>query len=140
MLVNPKTNDDSYAKQLVQMFGDYMQNPEPGILIVPLNYNHCLIGVKEKYPKFNDRDLGPYGVCDSVENFKEVYASLLTDPRSFCVLFTPMRRSEQSPDGGWRWHKWGSYIGKMDPQCEYLYNEPLIEEVFVFSILELEPS
>lgn len=30
--------------------------------------------------------------------------------------------------GGWRWHKWGTYIGTLDPQCEYLDDEDFGED------------
>ena len=38
---------------------------------------------------------------------------------------------------GWRWHKWGPYIGTQDPQCEYLADEPEIKEVFVYRFIQL---
>lgn len=58
----------------------------------------------------------------------------MADPRLLGVFFTPMVRAEQSPEGGWRWHKWGEYIGDHTPTAEYLYDEPEIERVYVVSI------
>jgi hypothetical protein len=45
-------------------------------------------------------------------------------------------KANQSHEGGWRWHKWGEYIGKYEPQYEYLYDEPEIEKVYVYHIYE----
>lgn len=49
-------------------------------------------------------------------------------------VLTRLLKSEESSDGGWRWHKWGEYIGTHKPQCEYLHDEPEIEEVWVFDV------
>ena len=29
----------------------------------------------------------------------------------------------QPEDGGWRWHKWGPYIGVKEPHAEYIFDE-----------------
>ena len=89
----------------------------------------------EQYP-----DLGRhscYGVCDDVDNLIAVMGDVLNDTaRQFVVTMTPVRRDAQESDGGWRWHTWGEYIGKQAPQCEYLHDEPNIEQVFCFHIYE----
>mgnify|MGYP000101825354 CR=1 FL=1 len=59
-----------------------------------------------------------------------------THPVPVFVSFVRIRRDEQSSSGGWRWHKWGKYIGKQKPQCEYIYDEPEIEEVYTFSVYQ----
>jgi len=76
-----------------------------------------------------------YGVCDSPEQLLNMY-DFEADPRTFFIKLTEMRKSEQSSWGGWRWHKWGDYIGKQEPTTEYLYDEPLIDNVFVFHIYQ----
>jgi hypothetical protein len=81
-----------------------------------------------------------YGVCDDVVNFLEHYAWIESDPRYFIVSFAPMLKSEQPPDGGWRWHKWGEYIGHYNPTHEYLYDEPDIERVECYHIFEIKPQ
>lgn len=80
--------------------------------------------------------LGSFGVCDTPEQLLSMY-DFDADPRRFFITFTEMRKDEQSDWGGWRWHKWGEYLGTQDPQCEYLYDEPVIESVYVFHIYEL---
>lgn len=79
-----------------------------------------------------------YGVCDSVEQWKEHYKHLIENPKvkSF-VAFTEIRKDEQPSDGGWRWHKWGRYIGNHKPQYEYLYDEKDVESVLVYHVYVL---
>lgn len=94
----------------------------------------------EDYPEFGSIDdeeyRGPYGVCDSAAQLLEKYPELEAPGRSFVVTLKEVKKSEQSSDGGWRWHKWGEYIGTQGPTREYLYDEPLIESVFVYHIYE----
>lgn len=77
-----------------------------------------------------------YGVCDSVEQLLAHFPELEAPGREFVVTITEVRKENQSPDGGWRWHKWGPYIGTHEPQCEYLYDEKGIEAVLVYHIYE----
>lgn len=78
-----------------------------------------------------------YGVCDYPEQLIERASSLETDPvRKFVVTFTRVTKASQPSDGGWRWHKWGPYIGDKKPTMEYLYDEPEIDEIFAFHIYE----
>lgn len=94
----------------------------------------------EHYPEFtstgHDTYRGCYGVCDNVEQLLAHYPELEMSERKFVVTMTSVKKSEQPGDGGWRWHKWGEYIGTQDPQYEYLYDEKNIEEVFCFHIYE----
>lgn len=80
--------------------------------------------------------LNSYGVVDSPEQLLEMY-DFHADPRKFFICLTPMFKGEQPSDGGWRWHKWGPYIGIHTPTCEYLYDEPEIDVVWVYHIRQL---
>lgn len=98
--------------------------------------------IENLYPEGDDRNedcgyRGSYGVCDNVEQLLVHYPELeASTERKFVVCVTPIIRANQPTDGGWRWHKWGSYIGIQKPQHEYLYDEMNIEQVFVFHIYE----
>lgn len=81
-----------------------------------------------------------YGVCDSVRQVLDKVKPLYDPKREFVVLFTPVMRHNQSSEGGWRWHKWGEYIGNKDSQCEYLYDEPNIDGVLIYHIYERKQS
>lgn len=88
---------------------------------------------REKPMTFLDFD--EYGVCDTPEQAVE-RLKLRERPEKFFVSFVRIRRADQPSDGGWRWHKWGEYIGDREPQHEYLYHEPDIEEVYTFHVYE----
>ncbi len=70
----------------------------------------------EQYP---DLSCGSYGVCD---HYGQIFAKMpeLLDSQERAFI-----------------HKWGGYIGKHKPQCEYIYDEPEIEKVYVYHIYEL---
>ena len=89
------------------------------------------------YNEYPDLTIGPYGVCDSVEQLLKACPELEADKdRRFVITVTPVTRAQQPDSGGWRWHKWGDYIGTQNPQHEYLYDEKHIEEVLVYHIYE----
>ena len=96
---------------------------------------------KNEYFDFQNEDeyLGAYGVCDTIDQVKEKYSKWLNDPKlKFCISFTKVTKAEQPADGGWRWHKWGEYIGTKEPQYEYLYDEgDDIHEVYCYHIYQL---
>lgn len=78
------------------------------------------------------------GVADNLDQVKAHFREFIDDPvRQYVVSLVRMRKAEQPEHGGWRWHKWGEYIGTQQPMCEYLYDEPVIEEVCVFDIYEV---
>lgn len=92
----------------------------------------------ENFPDLGDKD--SFGVCDSPEQFLQtpVGEFVVSSSRKFVVSFVKITKASQEPEGGWRWHKWGPYIGVQDgPTCEYLYDEPEIEEVWTYSVYEL---
>ena len=57
----------------------------------------------------------------------------------FILLLTPIiNNHDKSLWGGWRWHKWGEYIGKHIPQYEYLDHEYGIDYVLVWKLCLVE--
>ena len=94
----------------------------------------------EHYPNLGK--YGSYGVCDGAENLLETIPMLETSAREFVVTLTKVQRDESNKGkgGGWRWHKWGEYIGKHEPTTEYLDDEPLIESVYCYHIYERTPA
>lgn len=80
-----------------------------------------------------------YGVADSALNIFEKHSELsVFDDRNFVVFMTEIRVVDQPFEGGWRWHKWGEYIGEHTPQHEYLAYEKGIDSVFVYRIVWLK--
>ena len=90
-----------------------------------------------KDPEFLTNDVAwYYGVCDGIDNLLEVIPELLSSDREFIVLLHGITRSSQPRYEGWRWHKWGDYIGTQTPTTEYIYDEPGIELVYCYHIYE----
>lgn len=80
-----------------------------------------------------------FGVCDNYSQILEKYAYLLNNPdKNYVIGLSTVKRENQSPDGGWRWHKWGEYIGNQNPQHEYLYDDTHIDVVYCFHIYEID--
>lgn len=76
-----------------------------------------------------------HGVADSAEQVYAHYKFLEDDSEQYFVSLTPIAKNHQPEDGGWRWHKWGPYIGNQKRSgCEYLYDEPDIDLVFVYHV------
>lgn len=145
--------DDPISKMIAEVNGNSPEiiQVKPGVFITGgFNFdNH--IDYPFKFSTFEDftdfkmnypADIGinSYGVCDNVDQIFE-QSIIESDPdRYFIVALTEVRKENQSPDGGWRWHKWGPYIGVHEPTMEYLYDEPDIESVFVYHIYEWTPA
>lgn len=115
-------------------------------------YNHPLIRKIEKeiHDKYKDQNLMKafteirdvteeyqsfYGICDNLEQVLEKYKDKVKDPnKNYIVTLTPVLRSEQPSDYGWRFHKWGEYIGTHDIVYEYLYDQADIDLVYVYHL------
>ena len=86
-------------------------------------------------------DFAPYGVCDDYQQILDQCSEIEAEPdREFFIRLTPVRREDQERQGGWRWHKWGEYIGTHKPEHEYLYDEKGIDIVYCFHIFERKQS
>jgi hypothetical protein len=80
-----------------------------------------------------------YGVADNIEQVVELYNKNEDGwfKGNHVIFCTKILKDPDYPGSGWRWHKWGPYIGTKDPQCEYLNDEPEIDEVVVFNIYKV---
>lgn len=117
-------------------FGNTLE--DNGLLVERYPFHPILDSHEEYLIPMNDQTIPwDYGVCDSPEQLIEQFPIIESDPRSLIVTFSPLLKSNQPSSGGWRWHKWGPYIGTQEPQCEYLYDEPLIDKVYCYYILEV---
>lgn len=81
-----------------------------------------------------------YGTCDSFDQVWEAYPDLLTDPRTFILRVCKVHKDKQSPQGGWRWWKNGVYLGNKSEGYEYLYDEPNIDFIWKFHIVQLKTN
>ena len=76
-----------------------------------------------------------YGVVDNATQILEN----IEIPDNAVVLMMPVFKEDQG-DYGWRWHKWGSYYGIQNCQCEYLADEKETEMIYTFSVITLKPK
>ena len=113
-----------------------------GLYLGPLNHDALLPSniyksYTHKYP--DELEYKFYGVCDSPDQFMTSLGKVIQKlQQKFAVVFTIIRKIDQSSSGGWRWHKWGEYIGEKKPECEYLYDEDdSISEVYIYHIYEI---
>jgi hypothetical protein len=146
MLVDIKTTlEDDRMRTILTAIGggdpDATRLAQGLYQITHFSFDHICPGIIENYPELDNVDgfFNAYGVCDSPDQFMTVFGLALTEsPRRFCVAFTEICKADQSPHGGWRWHKWGPYIGKQEPMTEYLADEPQIERVFTYHVYEVK--
>lgn len=75
-----------------------------------------------------------YGLADNVEQVLEHYKHLKDSQEQFVIFMTPMYRKDQSEWGGFRFHKWGEYIGTHDLNYEYLYDQTDIDVIYVYHV------
>lgn len=142
MLITPKFVEfTGEARQhYLAIFGgeDGPKLIEKGIYESPsFNNRYFLDGVYEEY--FDISGLGypnSYGVCDDYSQILNQFPVILNSEREFVIFVTPLLKSEEPETGGWRWHKWGEYIGNQNPVMEYLADEPNIDKVYVFHVFE----
>lgn len=74
-----------------------------------------------------NRPIVGYGVADNasqvIKYFKKLEKEYEIDLGNCVIALRPIIKKSQPKDGGWRWHKWGKYIGVKNPQYEYIYDE-----------------
>lgn len=94
----------------------------------------------DRYKIFHNYEKITYGVADNIDQIKEYYKEEIADAnKKYVISLTPVwqEKENKGKGGGWRWHKWGEYIGKLNPQCEYLYDEEFgetFEYVLTFTL------
>lgn len=123
-----KTNGNNFA----------IHEIDEGVYVRPdFGSSNCFPGY-DNYPELSKDGVyfGKYGVCDNYKQIIDKCQELNNPERTFIICLTPVRKENQSPDGGWRWHKWGDYIGDKKPKCEYLYDEPEIDLIYCYHIYE----
>lgn len=111
------------------------------ILVQDFNFNHVIEmfseweeDVSKSYScvMYNENYYSTYGVADNLQQVLDYGKCFIESNDKYFLVLVPVIRLNQPKEGGWRWHKWGDYIGKYDRRCEYLYDEEGIEIVYVF--------
>jgi hypothetical protein len=102
--------------------------------------------IVDDWPAFDPLDgehdmtwFSSYGVVD---HWTQLPLDLLEkDKRNLLVFLGRHVKVDQPAEGGWRWHKWGPYLGVFQEQVrenEYLYDTPDVVEVWSYQIVEIK--
>lgn len=91
-------------------------------------------GFKNEVQNNKEERLSWYGVADNEQQIYEYYEDLKDSKRKFVISISPVCKRY---DGGWRWHKWGRYIGTQKRTAEYLRDEEDIDLVYCFHLYEI---
>lgn len=79
------------------------------------------------------KSLSSYGVADSLDQVKDKYKALISNPNmKTCLTFHTVLKEDQPEEYGFRFHKNGTYIGDVELTQEYLHDEPLVDSVICF--------
>lgn len=149
MLTDLPTNWRQSADPLMAMLGQIGGKAMPtsperiaqGVYLTHLNFgNEIKMLLKGRDPWGQSYGIdGPdtFGVCDNYHQILGRWPEIETMERKLLIGLAPIVRADQPESGGWRWHKWGEYIGNYKPQHEYLYDET-IDVVYPFHVYELD--
>ena len=146
MLVDPKLKDpDGFMAELLSVVTDGDIAPESiATGVIKINHFSLDMFLAEPFEDYYEEEFGygdpfkPYGVCDYWEQIIAQWPDLALSPTRYAISITEVRKADQlEHSGGWRWEKWGQYIGTKNPQCEYLYDEPEIDSVLVYHVYRL---
>jgi len=145
--------EEEFKKDLKLMGEWKLQKIKTGFFHAGLN-PHIILkdSIKDEWPVFGNYPNGEaltiqtevdtwfncYGVCDSPEQFIGRFEEKLqNDPRKLFVTFFKIEKKKQPKQDGWRWHKWGPYIGDKNPQHEHIFDEDeSILEVHCYHVRE----
>jgi hypothetical protein len=131
-------NDEYFYPTCIQLqAGIYLTASFNSSLTKSAGYDeYPLLGEIKKFGNLSFGSINAYGVCDDVGNLLESIPELITSTNQFVVLLTEINRDSEPDVGGWRWHKWGPYVGNKTPMCEYIKDEPLIDRVYCYHVYE----
>lgn len=88
---------------------------------------------RRNWPGWSD-----YGVCDEPSQVLARYPHIVDDDVPRAITVVEIRREDQPSTGGWRYHKWGSYIGRQRPRAEYLHDDEHIDAVWTYHVYRVE--
>lgn len=115
---------------------EWFKSPEPGIYVSRVGGAFVGRNIWNECPVLSN-DIWNYGVCDNYQQLLDKCPEIVnSNERQFIVTLFQVDRDDQDEEGGWRWHKWGDYIGDETPTCEYLYDEPDIDRVYCYQVYE----
>lgn len=101
-----------------------------------------MIGFSGKQSEFEGRKMWrndlAYGLCDNAEQVIKKYPEIVESEKPYVIILRPFFREYEPAEQGFRYHKWGEYIGTQELRNEYLYDDEHVEYVCAFTIYEIE--
>ena len=99
-------------------------------------HSHSYARKHKAFNVLSDENNWYYGVADNIEQIIDFYnkneGSIFSGNHVISTF-----EIHKSSECGWRWKKWGPYIGTKNPTHEYLADEPDIDKVVCFSIYKV---
>lgn len=78
-----------------------------------------------------------YGLCDNATQVINKYNESVKGDKTYMIVLTPIFKADQPQDYGFRFHKWGEYIGVQNIEgYEYIYDSD-IDMIYVYSVYEI---
>lgn len=104
--------------------------------------DYCGLEVEEYHSFFNKNDINSsirenFGVADNIEQILEHYPELLKSEDNFIVIFSDVYRKYQPESYGFRYEKFGEYIGTQNIQHEFIYDDKHIDKVIIYEIFKI---
>ena len=122
-------NLESRFSQFDKSTGQFYSKTEMNEVYDHLHDDYQHLSTGKAFPQFSNL-IGSYGVSDNVEQVLERYKAVVDNPDvQIIISFAPVNKEDQPKNGGWRWHKWGEYIGTHEPKHDYHDDEDRIEAV-----------
>lgn len=162
MLVNLTVNKESekyfldYTKKYIEEYdckniilelanpNHEMWRPMTGVYEGPYSDPNFIYWLYDEFVNKNQPMFEDYGIADNLEQVIGYYKDQYIDvPEKYFLFFTKIYQNKDNAGnwGGWRWHKWGPYIGKLNPKHEYLDDEEFGEDfqgyVIVYSFYKV---
>lgn len=100
----------------------------------------------DRYKIFPNHEKATYGVADDIQQIKDYYKEEIeSKDKKYCLALTPVwqEKENKGKGGGWRWHKWGEYIGNLNPRYEYLDDEDFGDDfryVITFTLYKIKQT
>ena len=144
--LNKCNNDTKFVNNYIKCYSRYNVSKVKVGIYIPTYFKNNFLNIHMSFTNeqcidsdFEFRTGDNYGVCDSPIQFLEVWdEELRSIKEKVFVCLLPVRKKDQSDWGGWRWYKWGEYIGIQTPTTEYLYDEEDIDLVYTYQIFVLK--
>lgn len=91
------------------------------------------------FHKFAKRRAVKSGICDNASQVINKHSKIVKDKnKKYIIFLSPVFKCDQQVGTGFRWSRYGKYIGVQDQSEKLLVDEPYIEFIFKYSIYEIK--